>query len=135
MLVDSTSLNMLREGQWNRKMHDAEYRRQSRKLHIGIDAPVLISLLGHIDPKEAQLSVSGNVLAVPVALQPSESGGKSHGALQAQNESRQATGSRHSLSSERPALPGVARRSRQVTISASEARSKTKEGWGLAAAG
>lgn len=32
-------------------------------------------------------------------------------------------------------MPGAARRSRQVAIRASEARSKTKEGWSLAAAG
>ena len=69
---------MMGEGEWKRKKHGAEYRRQWRKLHIGIDAqtleiraievtpnsvgdaPVLPSLLGQIDPSEALLSVSGD---------------------------------------------------------------------------
>jgi hypothetical protein len=77
-LVDSTGLKMMGEGEWKRKKHGAEYRRQWRKLHIGIDAqtmeiralevtpnsagdaPVLPSLLGQIDPNEALLSVSGD---------------------------------------------------------------------------
>ena len=71
LLVDSTGLKMMGEGEWKRKKHGAEYRRQWRKLHIGIDAqtmeiralevtpnsagdaPVLPSLLGQIDPNEA----------------------------------------------------------------------------------
>ncbi len=40
------------------------------------------------------------LLVVPAALQPCETGGKTHGALQAQSASRQATGSRHSLDNE-----------------------------------
>ncbi len=78
LLVDSTGLKMMGEGEWKRKKHGAEYRRQWRKLHIGIDAqtmeiraievtpnsvgdaPVLPSLLGQIDPHEALLSVSGD---------------------------------------------------------------------------
>ena len=78
LLVDSTGLKMIGEGEWKRKKHGAEYRRQWRKLHIGIDAqtmeiraievtpnsvgdaPVLPSLLGQIDPNEALLSVSGD---------------------------------------------------------------------------
>jgi Transposase DDE domain len=77
LLVDSTGLKMIGEGEWKRKKHGAEYRRQWRKLHIGIDAqtleiraievtpnsvgdaPVLPSLLGQIDPNEALLPVSG----------------------------------------------------------------------------
>ena len=38
LLVDSTSLKFLGEGKWKRKKHQPEYRRQWRKLHIGIDA-------------------------------------------------------------------------------------------------
>ena len=78
LLVDSTGLKVMGEGEWKRKKHGAEYRRQWRKLHIGIDAhtleiraievtpdsvgdvPVLPSLLGQIDPHEAVLPVSGD---------------------------------------------------------------------------
>ena len=38
LLIDSTSLKFLGEGEWKRKKHQPEYRRQWRKLHIGIDA-------------------------------------------------------------------------------------------------
>ena len=31
-------MKFLGEGEWKRKKHGAEYRRQWRKLHIGIDA-------------------------------------------------------------------------------------------------
>ena len=38
LLIDSTGLKFLGEGEWKRKKHQPEYRRQWRKLHIGIDA-------------------------------------------------------------------------------------------------
>lgn len=78
LLVDSTGLKMIGEGEWKRKKHRAEYRRQWRKLHLGIDAetmeiravevttnsvgdaPMLPALLGQIDPTEALLSVSAD---------------------------------------------------------------------------
>ena len=78
LLVDSTGLKMMGEGEWKTKKHGAEYRRQWRKLHLGIDAetmeiravevtpnsvgdaPMLPALLGQIDPEEAVLSVSGD---------------------------------------------------------------------------
>ena len=78
LLVDSTGLKMVGEGECKRKKHGAEYRRQWRKLHLGIDAqtmeiralevttnsvgdaPMLPALLGQIDPTEALLSVSGD---------------------------------------------------------------------------
>ncbi|EPF74661.1 IS5 family transposase [Acinetobacter rudis] len=41
LLVDSTGLKFLGEGEWKRKKHQPEYRRQWRKLHIGIDAEKL----------------------------------------------------------------------------------------------
>jgi hypothetical protein len=41
VLVDSTGLKFLGEGEWKRKKHQPEYRRQWRKLHIGIDAKTL----------------------------------------------------------------------------------------------
>ncbi len=37
-LVDSTGIKFLGEGEWMRKKHRAEYRRQWRKVHLGIDA-------------------------------------------------------------------------------------------------
>ncbi|WP_035372758.1 IS5 family transposase, partial [Acinetobacter gerneri] len=41
LLIDSTGLKFLGEGEWKRKKHQPEYRRQWRKLHIGIDAETL----------------------------------------------------------------------------------------------
>ncbi|HBM1759867.1 TPA: IS5 family transposase, partial [Acinetobacter baumannii] len=41
LLVDSTGLKFIGEGEWRRKKHQPEYRRQWRKLHIGIDAETL----------------------------------------------------------------------------------------------
>lgn len=41
LLVDSTGLRFLGEGEWKRKKHQPEYHRQWRKLHIGIDAQTL----------------------------------------------------------------------------------------------
>ncbi|MEG2665382.1 MAG: IS5 family transposase [Hafnia sp.] len=38
LLVDSTGIKFLGEGEWKCKKHGSEYRRQWRKLHIGIDA-------------------------------------------------------------------------------------------------
>lgn len=39
--IDSTSLKFLGEVEWKCKKHQPEYRRQWRKLHIGIDAEIL----------------------------------------------------------------------------------------------
>jgi hypothetical protein len=41
LLVDSTGIKFLGEGEWKCKKHGAERRRQWRKLHIGIDAHTL----------------------------------------------------------------------------------------------
>lgn len=41
LLGDSTGIKMLGEGEWKTKKHDADYRRQWRKVHLGIDAPTL----------------------------------------------------------------------------------------------
>ena len=41
LLVDSTGLKFLGEGEWKRKKHGSEYRRQWRKFHIDIDAETL----------------------------------------------------------------------------------------------
>jgi len=41
LLIDSTGVKMLGEGEWKTKKHGAEYRRQWRKVHLGIDAETL----------------------------------------------------------------------------------------------
>ncbi|TDH74557.1 transposase, partial [Acinetobacter baumannii] len=38
LIVDTTGLKFLGEGEWKRKKHQPEYRRQWRELHMGIDA-------------------------------------------------------------------------------------------------
>jgi hypothetical protein len=76
LLVDSAGIKFLGEGEWKRKKHGAEYRRQWRKMHLGIDAhtleiraievtdnsvgdaPMLPELLAQIPPDEALASVS-----------------------------------------------------------------------------
>lgn len=76
LLVDSTGIKFLGEGEWKRKKHGAEYRRQWRKVHLGIDAstleiwaievtdnsvgdaPMLPGLLAQIPPDEPIASVS-----------------------------------------------------------------------------
>ena len=78
LLVDSTGIKFLGEDKWKRKKHGAEYRRQWRKVHLGIDAqtleiraievtdnsvgdaPVLPHLLGQIPADEPLASVSGD---------------------------------------------------------------------------
>ncbi len=80
LLVDSTRIKFLGEGAWKRKKHGAEYRRQWRKVRLGIDAhtleigaievtdnnvedgaggaPMLPELLAQIPPDEVLASVS-----------------------------------------------------------------------------
>lgn len=41
LLVDSTGVKMLGEGEWKTKKHGAEYRRQWCKVHLGVDAETL----------------------------------------------------------------------------------------------
>jgi hypothetical protein len=78
LLVDSTGIKFLGEGECKRKKHGAEYRRQWRKVHLGIDAntleiraievtdnsvgdaPMLPELLSQIPPDEALASVSAD---------------------------------------------------------------------------
>ncbi len=78
LLVDSTGIKFLGEGEWKRKKHGAEYRRQWRKVHLGIDAqtleiraievtdnavgdaPMLPHLLEQIAPDEPIASVSAD---------------------------------------------------------------------------
>ena len=78
LLVDSTGIKMLGEGEWKTKKHGADYRRQWRKVHLGIDAttleiraievtdnatgdaPMLSCLLDQIPVDETVASVSGD---------------------------------------------------------------------------
>jgi hypothetical protein len=41
LLADSTDIKMLGEGEWKTKKYGADYRRQWRKVHLGIDASTL----------------------------------------------------------------------------------------------
>ncbi|MEB0222633.1 transposase, partial [Pseudomonas sp. AB12(2023)] len=41
LLVDSTGIKMTGEGEWKTRKHGASYRRQWRKVHLGIDAGTL----------------------------------------------------------------------------------------------
>lgn len=38
LLVDSTGIKMMGEGEWKARKHSVSYRRQWRKVHLGIDA-------------------------------------------------------------------------------------------------
>ena len=78
LLVDSTGIKMLGEGEWKTEKHGAEYRRQRRKVHLGIDAstleiraievtdnatgdaPMLACLRAQISTDEPIASVSGD---------------------------------------------------------------------------
>lgn len=78
MLVDSTGIKFLGEGEWKSKKHGAERRRQWRKVHMGIDAetlqiramvvttnevgdsPVTAELLDQIPEGEGIASVTGD---------------------------------------------------------------------------
>lgn len=78
LLVDSTGIKMLGEGEWKTKKHGADYSRQWRKVHLGIDAqtleiraievtdnsigdaPMLPCLLDQIAQDEVIASVSGD---------------------------------------------------------------------------
>ena len=78
LLVDSTGVKMMGEGEWKTRKHGASYRRQWRKVHLGIDAetleiraievttnsigdaPTLPDLLSQIPEDETILSVGGD---------------------------------------------------------------------------
>ncbi len=78
LLVDSTGIKMMGEGEWKTRKHGASYRRQWRKVHLGIDAetldiwaievttnaigdaPVLPDLLAQIPEDEPIYSVGGD---------------------------------------------------------------------------
>jgi hypothetical protein len=78
LLVDSTGIKMMGEGEWKTRKHGASRRRQWRKIHIGIDAqtldiraievttnaagdaPTLPDLLAQIPDEERIVSVGGD---------------------------------------------------------------------------
>lgn len=77
LLVDSTGIKMMGEGEWERRKHGPSYRRQWCKLHLGIDARTLdiraievsdsrtgdapvLPLLDHIPEDEQIATVSGD---------------------------------------------------------------------------
>ena len=78
LLIDSTGVQFLGEGEWKRRTHGAAYRRQWRKVHLGIDAqtleiravevtdnsvgdaPMLPELIGQIPADEPIASVSAD---------------------------------------------------------------------------
>ena len=78
LLVDSTGIKMLGDGEWKTKKHGADYRQPWREVHLGIDAstleiramevtdnsigdaPVLPALLSLIPADERIASVSGD---------------------------------------------------------------------------
>ena len=78
LLVDSTGIKFLGEGEWKCKKHGAERRHQWRKLHIGIDAQtlqirticvtsndvsdaaVVADMLEQVPPGEALCSLTGD---------------------------------------------------------------------------
>lgn len=78
LLIDSTGIKMMGEGEWKTRKHGASYRRQWRKVHLGIDAetldiraievttnaigdaPTLPGLLAQIPEDEQIVSVGGD---------------------------------------------------------------------------
>ena len=78
LLVDSTGIKMMGEGEWKTRKHGASYRRQWRKVHLAIDAetleiraievttnaigdaPTLPDLLAQIPAGEKIISVGGD---------------------------------------------------------------------------
>lgn len=63
LLVDSTGIKMLGEGEWKSKKHGADYRRQWRKVHLGIDASTL-----EIRAIEVTDNATGNAPMLPCLL-------------------------------------------------------------------
>ncbi len=64
LLVDSTGVKMLGEGEWKRKKHGADYARRWLKVHMGIDAQTL-----EIRAIEVTDSSAGDAPMLPALLQ------------------------------------------------------------------
>lgn len=63
LLVDSTGIKMLGGGEWKTKKHGAKYRRQWRKVHLGIDASTL-----EIRTMEVTDNIVGDAPVLPALL-------------------------------------------------------------------
>jgi len=62
-LVDSTGIKMLGEGEWKTKKRGTDYRRQWRKVHLGIDAQTLeISAIEVTDNKAGAAQILPELL-------------------------------------------------------------------------
>ncbi|SUX28742.1 IS5 family transposase [Chromobacterium vaccinii] len=71
LLVDSTGIKMLGEGEWKTKKHGAEYRRQWRKVHLGIDAETLqIRVIEVTDNRQGDAQMLPSLLAQIPADEP-----------------------------------------------------------------
>ncbi|OHX19115.1 IS5 family transposase [Chromobacterium sphagni] len=68
ILVDSTGIKMLGDGEWKTKKHGAEYCRQWRKVHLGIDAKTLqIRALAVTDKRQGNAQMLPSLLVqIPV---------------------------------------------------------------------
>ena len=76
LLVDPTRIKFLGEGEWKCKKHGAEYRRQWRKLHIGIDADTL--QIRAICVTSNNISDAAVLCDLPDQLPPDEASQKSY---------------------------------------------------------
>ncbi len=88
LLVDSTGIKMMGKGEWKTRKHGASYRRQWRKVHIGIDAetldiravevttnsigdvPVLPNLLAQIPAMSKSAALVGTARTTPKSAMP-----------------------------------------------------------------
>ena len=88
LLVDSTGIKMMGKGEWKARKHGASYRRQWRKVHIGIDAetldiravevttnsigdvPVLPNLLAQIPAMSKSAALVGTARTTPKSAMP-----------------------------------------------------------------
>lgn len=64
LLVDSTGIKMMGEGEWKTRKHGASYRRQWRKVHIGIDAETM-----DIRAIEVTTNAAGDAQTLPDLLE------------------------------------------------------------------
>ena len=67
LLVDSTGVKMLDEGEWRIRKHGADYRRQWHKVHVGVDAQTL-----EIRAIEVTYNAIGNAPMLPAQIPENE---------------------------------------------------------------
>ena len=63
LLIDITGIKMLGEGEWKTNNHGADYRRQRRRVHLGINAAML-----EIRATEATGNATGDAPIIPCLL-------------------------------------------------------------------